>query len=133
MYNNAGVVDLIQQVAGELLGEQNVQPPVKNMGAEDFGFFSDLAPGAMFYLGCRIENDERIHHHPLFDINEACLPYGAAILVGSALRLMVRRRSISDVIPVITPGLLALDRPFSRFLFRPLLFIQIANISKAFP
>ena len=90
MYNHGGVVDLIQQVAGEMLGEQNVRPPVKNMGAEDFGFFSNLAPGAMFYLGCRIENDERSHHHPLFDINETCLPFGAAILVGSAQRLMQR-------------------------------------------
>jgi amidohydrolase len=90
MYNHAGVVSLIKQVANEMLGEQNVLPPLENMGAEDFGFFSNLAPGAMFYLGCRIENDERSHHHPRFDINEGCLPYGAALLAASALRLMQR-------------------------------------------
>jgi amidohydrolase len=88
MYNDSGVVGLVRQVACEMLGEQNVKPPIESMGAEDFGFFADLAPGAMFYLGCRIENDERSHHHPRFDIDEGCLPYGAALLVASALRLM---------------------------------------------
>jgi amidohydrolase len=88
MYNHAGVVHLVRQVACEMLGEQNVSPPVENMGAEDFGFFSNLAPGAMFYLGCRIENDERVHHHSRFDIDEGCLPFGAALLAASALRLL---------------------------------------------
>jgi metal-dependent amidase/aminoacylase/carboxypeptidase family protein len=58
------------------------------MGAEDFGYFSSLAPGAMFGLGCRIEGDERRHHDPRFDVDERCLPIGAAILAEAALRLL---------------------------------------------
>ena len=42
----------------------------------------------MFRLGCRIEGDKRKAHHPRFDINERCLPVGAAILAGAALRLL---------------------------------------------
>jgi metal-dependent amidase/aminoacylase/carboxypeptidase family protein len=61
------------------------------MGAEDFGSFSELAPGAMFGLGCRIEGDERQHHNPRFDIDEACLPIGTAILAEAALRLLARQ------------------------------------------
>ena len=89
LLNDAGVVDLIRDVAVELLGgEQHVRPDELDMGAEDFGVFTDLAPGAMFWLGCRIEGDERVHHNQRFDINERCLPLGAAILAEAALRLL---------------------------------------------
>jgi len=50
--------------------------------------FTDLAPGAMFRLGCRIEGDERKGHNPTFDLDEGCLPIGAAILAESALRYL---------------------------------------------
>ncbi|MCK4316243.1 MAG: amidohydrolase, partial [Anaerolineae bacterium] len=86
--NDEGVVDVIREVATELLGGEHVVPRRKEMGAEDFGAFSALAPGAMFRLGCRIEGDKRKAHHPRFDINERCLPVGAAILAGAALRLL---------------------------------------------
>jgi amidohydrolase len=88
MINDAEVVNLIRKVATELLGDEHIQPHKQEMGAEDFGAFSELAPGAMFMLGCRIEGDERKHHHPRFDINERCLPIGAAILAEAALRLL---------------------------------------------
>lgn len=54
MFNDMGVVDLLREVATELLGADHVQPNRREMGAEDFGFFSSVAPGAMFILGCRI-------------------------------------------------------------------------------
>ena len=88
MYNDAGIVGLIQDVAAGLIGADNLKPPKQQMGAEDFGFFSNLAPGAMFSLGARIEHDERKPHSPLFDIDEHCLPVGAAILAASALRYL---------------------------------------------
>jgi amidohydrolase len=90
MFNNAGVNDLLEQVAADLLGEDQLQPPKGHMGAEDFGFFSRLAPGAMFSLGCRIEGDERKAHNPRFDVDERCLPVGTAILAEAALRILKR-------------------------------------------
>ena len=86
--NDEGVVDVIREVATELLGGEHVAPRRKEMGAEDFGAFSALAPGAMFRLGCRIEGDERQAHSPRFDVNERCLPVGTAILAEAALRLL---------------------------------------------
>lgn len=88
MINDAGIVDLFRQVAADLLGEEHIRPPHPGMGAEDFGYFSALAPGAMVGLGCRIEGDERVAHNPRFDIDERCLPVGAAILAEAALRLL---------------------------------------------
>jgi len=86
MINDAGVVELIREVGADLLGAEHIQTPKVEMGAEDFGAFSDLAPGAMFMLGCRIEGDERKAHNPRFDIDERCLPLGVAILAEATLR-----------------------------------------------
>jgi amidohydrolase len=84
--NDERIVALLSQVATDLLGEGRVKPREKGMGAEDFSVFTALAPGAMFRLGCRIEGDERTGHHPRFDLDEGCLPIGAAILAEAALR-----------------------------------------------
>lgn len=88
MMNHPDVVKLLRQVAADLLGEEQIQPRERGMGAEDFGCFSELAPGAMFGLGCKIEGDERRGHNPTFDIDERCLPIGVAILAEAALRLL---------------------------------------------
>jgi metal-dependent amidase/aminoacylase/carboxypeptidase family protein len=88
--NDAQVARLIREVAIELIGEDHVLPPKQEMGAEDFGAFTDLAPGAMFVLGCRVEGQERKLHSPYFDIDERCLPVGTAILAEAALRLLRR-------------------------------------------
>ena len=89
-FNDPGVAGLLERTAIELFGERKVKAPKDSMGAEDFGFMTNLAPGAMFMLGCRIEGDERKHHNPRFDIDENCLPYGTALLAEGALRLLKR-------------------------------------------
>lgn len=88
MINDEKVVKLINQIASEFIGIDNVLPSVDGLGAEDFGSFSELVPGAMFSLGSLIEGDEREHHNSRFDINEDCLPYGAAILADTTLRFL---------------------------------------------
>jgi amidohydrolase len=88
MSNDPRIVDLLRQVTTDLLGAEHAKPQDKGMGAEDFGYFSALAPGAMFGLGCQIEGEERMGHNPRFDINEACLPIGTAVLAEAALRLL---------------------------------------------
>ena len=40
----------------------------------------------MFSLGSKVEGDEREHHNSRFDVNDQCLPYGAAILAETTLR-----------------------------------------------
>ena len=88
MINDEKVVNLIKQTAIDLIGSENVLPPQDGLGAEDFGCFSELAPGAMFYLGSKVEGDEREHHNSRFDVNDQCLPIGAAILAETALRFL---------------------------------------------
>ena len=88
MHNHPEIVDLIKSVAGDMLGEDKIIPPEPGMGAEDFGYFLEKAPGAMFMLGCKIEGDERRHHDPRFDVDEDCFPIGAAIISETALRIL---------------------------------------------
>ncbi|HUH98017.1 MAG TPA: M20 family metallopeptidase [Anaerolineales bacterium] len=88
MINHAQPSKLIEQVAVDLLGKEHVTPIPKGLGAEDFGSFTEAAPGAMFTLGTRIEGDERFLHHPRLDLDERALPIGTAILAETALRFL---------------------------------------------
>jgi amidohydrolase len=88
MINDPAVVDLIQQVSLSLLGSNSILPRLDGLGAEDFGCFSEIAPGAMFSLGCRRMDQERFLHNPHFDLDERCLPVGAAIFAETVLRFL---------------------------------------------
>src|SRR4030042_5117466 len=88
MINDEKVTNLIKQTAIDMIGIENVIPPQDGLGAEDFGCFSELAPGAMFMLGSKVEGDERQHHNSRFDVDDQCLPYGAAILAETTLRFL---------------------------------------------
>lgn len=88
MINHTVVAQLISSVAADLLGPDHVSPIPKELGAEDFGSFTQATPGAMFTLGTRIEGDERHLHHPRLDLDERALPIGTAILAETALRFL---------------------------------------------
>jgi amidohydrolase len=88
MLNHSSASDLIESVAVDLLGREHVTPIPKGLGAEDFGAFTEIAPGAMFTLGTLIEGDERFLHHPRLDLDERALPIGTAILAETALRFL---------------------------------------------
>jgi amidohydrolase len=88
--NDPEIADLVREAGADLLGAEQVKPREKGMGAEDFAVLAAMAPGAMFRLGCLIEGDERKAHGPHFDIDERCLPIGAAMLAEVALRLLRR-------------------------------------------
>ncbi len=91
MHNDEEVVALFNTVCGDIVGSQNVQVPDVEMGAEDFGYFLQEAKGAMFMLGCEIEGDSRRHHDPRFDVDENCMPIGAAIFTEAVMRLFEDR------------------------------------------
>ena len=93
MINSPKAVSLITAAATDLIGAENIFPMDKGLGAEDFGQFSVIAPGAMFSLGTLIAGDERTGHNPRFDINEDGLAIGTAILAESALRFFQERKS----------------------------------------
>jgi amidohydrolase len=92
MFNDPGVSNLIASTATDLLGSQNILPWKEELGAEDFGSFLDLAPGAMFTVGTGSERFNRLLHNPDFDLDESCLPVGTAVLAETALRFLQKKK-----------------------------------------
>ena len=88
MENSPEIVALINNVAQEIVGVESISEPNPEMGSEDFAYMLHEAPGAMFFLGCKLEDETRRHHDPRFDVNEDCMPIGAAMFVETALRLL---------------------------------------------
>lgn len=85
VYNDPKIVDHLRRVANELLGEEHVHLHKIQMGAEDFSYLAAQTPGAIFSLGCKIDQDERKLHSPDFDIDEECLSVGVAVLSKAVL------------------------------------------------
>jgi len=89
MVNDKLVSNVIEQVAVDLIGRENVYEPNRTLGAEDFGSFMENAPGAMYTIGTQKKGHEDYPlHHPKFDIDERALPIGTAVMVETALRFL---------------------------------------------
>lgn len=88
-YNEPQVAGWLRAVGGDLLGADAILTGQQGMGAEDFSYMAQLAPGAMFGLGVKQPGAApRYLHTPTFDIDEDALPVGAAILAETALRFV---------------------------------------------
>lgn len=86
--NDKAMTDLLRRAAGEILGTEQVwELPEPSMGTDDFGYFSDAAPGCYYYIG--VGNEEKgftsPNHNPHFAADPAALPLAAAVHVRTVL------------------------------------------------
>ena len=88
LWNDPAVAALIRTVGADLLGEDMTGEGEPIMAGEDFAFMTQKAPGAMMRLGAQLDELNRPHHSPIFDIHEGCLPIGVGVMAESALRLL---------------------------------------------
>lgn len=89
--NDGAMTALLRKAAGELLGESNVLELAEpSLGTDDFGFFSDAAPGCYYYIG--VGNREKgfvyPNHNPRFAADPDALPYAAALHVKVVLEYL---------------------------------------------
>jgi amidohydrolase len=86
--NNATLTDLLRDAAGEVLGAASVDVIERaSMGGEDFAFYLEQVPGAMFRLGCASPNTAGAPlHSPCFDLDERSLAVGANVLARAVAR-----------------------------------------------
>lgn len=94
LINDDKVVAMIKEVAEAKLGADKVRiKEHPSMGAEDFSFFLNEAPGAFYHLGCG--NRERGitagAHSKDFDIDENCLSLGVFLDICIIDQLLQRR------------------------------------------
>lgn len=92
LFNDSRVNEWIKDVVKDLVGETAVVEAEFGMGAEDFAYMTQKAPGAMFMLGAAPpDNSVRHHHTDTFDIDESVLPLGSAILAETAKRFVTNQ------------------------------------------
>lgn len=93
--NDKAVTKLIAEVASDVVGAHNVHEiALPSMGSEDFSFFVENIPGAMFRLGAWTDGTPRYFlHSDKFLVDEGAIPVGATVLAKTALRLMERGKS----------------------------------------
>jgi amidohydrolase len=87
-YNAPEVSAVIRKAARDLFGEDAILQREPGMGGEDFSYMTRKAPGAMFNLGAKLDDVDRPHHNPKFDLNEGAFKVGAALLAETAVRLL---------------------------------------------
>ena len=81
----------VQTVARRLFPQADVDTAnYTTMGSEDFAFILEKVPGCFFFIGSA--NPEKGldagHHHPRFDIDEAALPRGAALMAAAVADIL---------------------------------------------
>ncbi|MFP4200029.1 MAG: M20 family metallopeptidase [Clostridia bacterium] len=94
--NDPAMVDVVARTARALLGADRVKTlDEPSLGAEDFAYFAQAAPGCFFRLGVRNE-DKGLgvypNHNPKFDLDEGSLAVGVKVMAGSALNYLASNR-----------------------------------------
>ena len=88
--NTPEVSEVVDSVASEYLGKENILHPNPSMGGEDFAYYLHEVPGAFYFLG--VGNTKKgitsPQHSPTYDLDEDALSSGVEILLGSAIRLI---------------------------------------------
>lgn len=94
--NDAEVNGWMREATRDLLGDTAILDSEFGMGAEDFAYMAQEAPGAMLMLGAATPDGvERHHHTAIFDIDESVLALGAAVLAETARRFVTDQLSVS--------------------------------------
>jgi len=88
--NDGKLLNLFCRAAAKVLGtEKIIELQEPSMGGEDFARYGEKVPAVYFNLGAAMPQEEpHPWHHPRFNINEDCLPVGAAVLAAATLKVM---------------------------------------------
>jgi hippurate hydrolase len=89
--NDEMLTDAAWKLADDFMGRENVQETEMRMGAEDFGFYTQLIPGCFYRLGVRNEAKDIIYnvHTPRFNIDESAIETGMGIMawIGACIKV----------------------------------------------
>ena len=87
--NEPMITEVAWRLADQYMGKDNVEETEKRMGAEDFGYYSQVIPGCFFRLGVRNESMGIVHnvHTPHFNIDEAAIEQGVGMMAWLGVQL----------------------------------------------
>ncbi len=87
--NDPALSALALGTARYLIGAEAVKPEMPEMGAEDFSYYTQHAPGCYLTLGTTPKGQPmRPPHQPTFDVDESVIPLGAALMAQLALNYL---------------------------------------------
>ncbi len=99
VYNNEGLNEVAKSLAIDYMGGANVEETEIRMGAEDFGYYSQLIPGCFFRLGTanREKGITAGVHTPVFNIDESAIETGMGIMawMGAAADATLLQKPLS--------------------------------------
>jgi hippurate hydrolase len=87
--NEPKITEAAWRLADQYMGAENVEETEKRMGAEDFGYYSQVIPGCFFRLGVRNEEQGIIHnvHTPHFNVDERAIAQGVGMMAWLGVSL----------------------------------------------
>jgi hippurate hydrolase len=87
--NEPMITEAAWKLAESYMGAENVEETELRMGAEDFGYYSQVIPGCFFRLGVRNQAKDAIHnvHTPVFKVDEDAIAHGVGMMawLGASL------------------------------------------------
>ena len=88
--NSDSATAVMEEATRSLLGEENVGVAELGMGAEDFSYMAEKAPGCFLRLGTHNPawDKQYMVHRADFRLDEDSLPIGSASLAAAAIRWM---------------------------------------------
>jgi amidohydrolase len=88
--NDPKLAETMIATAYNLFKNAQVDPNYRTMGSEDMSFLMHDIPGCFILIGSANEEKGLTygHHHPHFDIDEACLPHAVALLAQGSLNIL---------------------------------------------
>jgi len=88
--NDPAFTDSAWKLAEEFMGKEHVEETEMRMGAEDFGYYTQIIPGCFYRLGVRNEAKGIVHqvHTPKFDIDENAIEIGIGMMAFLGINLL---------------------------------------------
>ncbi|HVQ19225.1 MAG TPA: amidohydrolase [Actinomycetes bacterium] len=87
VHNDLESVAVIETAARALLGDDRVLAVEQSLGGEDFAWYLEKVPGALFRLGVGTPGDAAVRdlHQGTFDADEGAIGVGVRVLTAAAL------------------------------------------------
>ena len=88
--NDPALTELMADVVHSIQHEAEVDQAYQTMGSEDFSYMTQGVPGCYMLVGSSnaAKGLDYGHHHPRFNIDEACLPYAVAVMAHGAVEVL---------------------------------------------
>ncbi len=89
--NDPAFTEAAWQQADVYMGKEKVEETEIRMGAEDFGYYTQIVPGCFYRLGVRNEAQGIVHnvHTPKFNIDESAIETGIGVMAWLAATVKV--------------------------------------------